>query len=871
LPEATEAVLAGMVEDFKGRHRTGHVDPKPLVNLEKVCKWLAGIYCRYSCDNSSPTSIIDQMAKGLSKARDEGRYIPWAYVFCDYSVSGLNSSRRGYSSYKAVLQDEQQLIETTYIDDFSRASRDEIEWWKLGALSKRLGKRMIGASDGFNLSDPNWDVWITVYGLLSRLFIKQLRQKVLRGQLGAARRGTCLGKPPLGFTRCELLDDAGKVVVGTDGHPVYRFCIDPSTRDVRKLLYELFVEKSWSTYRIAQHFNSLKVDGWGGWNEGGIKKLLWSATAVGVYIWNKTRRDYDYQENKWVKVKNPRKEWAVRFDPELAIVPLPLWVAARKKLSAIRRGSPLTGRKPSRNQKSATTLFSGTLFCGDCGTELLLMRSAGNYKVIGCRNGPTGKHNCTLSTTKSTRIIESCLLDFLRDNLMTDSAVEALVAKANAFLAAEAAKPSINTAPLKAAIRKAEAAITKLFGRIEGSQNEALVQATENRIAQLQKEVNDLKGQLREADAHNEPPPAPLNSAAVKALLSDVRRLLNQEIPAAAEAIRALTGPITIRQEKVAGRNRGAKWIASFSPDLLGWLRQRAKATDCPDSVTLEYLSSRIWTKPETVEVPIEHTPKYERIAPKVAELAARGASISAIAAAKCETWETIKQSLDFIKTGRRPKWRPSGTNTGKGHARRKQIVAAEVVRLRDEEGLTFTKIARRFDVCSGTVVRAYDRERPEAVRDAAERGRRPVRGRYSRLKPDAKDKIAAGFKVGQRREEIARNAGCSVSTVYRIRDQMRSKLKNNAGSDERGAGPDEWSLCDLAAKLRIPEPTLDRWRRNDWVIGRQIAGPRTRWLVWADADELDRLCRLHKCASGPRPYPRDLTTPKRPTSRRTQ
>jgi hypothetical protein len=42
---------------------------------------------------------------------------------------------------------------------------------------------------------------ISLYGLLSRLFIKGLRERVIRGMRGAARRGGCLGKLSLGFTR----------------------------------------------------------------------------------------------------------------------------------------------------------------------------------------------------------------------------------------------------------------------------------------------------------------------------------------------------------------------------------------------------------------------------------------------------------------------------------------------------------------------------------------------------------------------------------------------------------------------------------------------------------------------------------------------
>ena len=106
LPDAPEAVER-MVEDFKERHRAGAVDPTPLLALSKRGIKLAGSYNRYSCDNSSPNSIIDQMVHVLDKARQDNRFVPWSYVFADYSVSGLNPSRQGYTSYKKLLREEQ--------------------------------------------------------------------------------------------------------------------------------------------------------------------------------------------------------------------------------------------------------------------------------------------------------------------------------------------------------------------------------------------------------------------------------------------------------------------------------------------------------------------------------------------------------------------------------------------------------------------------------------------------------------------------------------------------------------------------------------------------------------------------------------------
>jgi DNA invertase Pin-like site-specific DNA recombinase len=289
------------------------------------------------------------------------------------------------------------------VDDFSRASRDEIEWWRLAYLSKRFGKRMIGASDGFDLSAADWDLKITFYGLLSRLFIKDLRGKVKRGMRGAARRRTCLGRIPLGFARCVDRDELNNIRCGPDGLPIHKICVDPETRQYRQLMYALYTQKLWSVRRIAKHFNELKVEDWNGWTAVAIRRLLWSATAVGVFKWNQTRREFDREEEKWLVRNNPRIEWEVYYDPNLAIDSMDWWKAARKRLAAGRRKCLLTGRKPSRNRVSATTLFSGTLFCGYCGRELLLNRSAGKNKLMACPHGSKAMCGCQLSTSKNTR------------------------------------------------------------------------------------------------------------------------------------------------------------------------------------------------------------------------------------------------------------------------------------------------------------------------------------------------------------------------------------------------------------------------------------------------------------------------------------
>jgi hypothetical protein len=54
----------------------------------------------------------------------------------------------------------------------------------------------------------------------------------------------------------------------------------------------------------------------------------------------------------------------------------------------------------------------------------------------------------------------------------------------------------------------------------------------------------------------------------VQKYVADLRSLLNQSIPASADAIRAMTGKIRIRLDDVPGKQK-PQWIATFSPDFM--------------------------------------------------------------------------------------------------------------------------------------------------------------------------------------------------------------------------------------------------------------------------------------------------------------
>ena len=63
--------------------------------------------------------------------------------------------------------------------------------------------------------------------------------------------------------------------------------------------------------------------------------------------------------------------------------------------------------------------------------------------------------------------------------------------------------------------------------------------------------------------------------------------------------------------------------------------------------------------------------------------------------------------------------------------------------------------------------------------------------------------------------------------------------------------GHTQWWVQSLAQQLGMPEVTLHHWIRRGWVQARQQAEPPRRWIVWADAAEVEWLRQLHQRPAG--------------------
>ena len=570
-------------------------------------------------------------------------------MFCDYSVSGLDASRQGYALCKTVLSDPKHLIETIYIDDFTWASRDEIEWWRSGRPAKQCKKRLIGASDGLispthNSDYADHDVRLGLaalyQGAFARKFAVDCAVLLAVGPCGEDRHSDSPGRSDR--------DKDGNVVYRPDGRTRHEPCIDPNTQKYRVLMFELFSAKKWSPYQIARHFNDLKVDGWDGWTESGVKKLLVGLDRWG-FIWNRTNREGTMRSRtRWSLWRILAPIGNSASTPSSAWCP---WNGGWMPAAVF----GMSGRTASRPAQSpAGTRFRPRLCSAaswsakHCGGRGQADAISGKYRQMGCLNGMQHAHGCKLSSSKSVTVIEDSFLNFIRTNLFSEHVVEGVLKKANTCFEQEACKPQVRDGAIEGGGSEADRQHRKYHAFIEEEPDDTLCRSHNCADQGIAGNVPTTSRQgSTTRSCQNRKPPKPLSLDRGKVYVPDLRELLNQEVAMAAEAIRTLTGPIKIRQEEIPGRP-GARWIATFSPDLVALLTKGGPRQGLPG----RRQSGRGHGRDAAGRSGDRQGSQVRVVGPVFLEMEKKGASVQTIASVHKVSWQYAKEILDFATTG---------------------------------------------------------------------------------------------------------------------------------------------------------------------------------------------------------------------------
>ncbi|WP_347311407.1 recombinase family protein [Defluviimonas sp. SAOS-178_SWC] len=433
----------------------------------------AGIYARYSSELQNDRSVDDQIALCEDFARRSGYTVAGHYA--DRAMSG--TTIHGRDGLARLLHDARAgAFDVVVVEALDRLSRDTED---LAGIHKRL---TFAGIDIVAVHDGRADVLqVGIRGLVSTLFINDLRHKTRRGLAAVVKDGRHAGGRAYGYR--AVPGEPGRLRIVTEEADVvrriFRDYLDGVTpRDIAGRLNAEGIAPPRGAKWNASTINGNTKRGHG---------LLQNALYSGHIVWNKTRAVRDPDTGKRIYRPNPESEWQRAHAPELAIVAEDLWQAAQDEKRVRGHNGPGTFRKRKR-------LLSGLIRCSECGGGMTMHDKRGAAIRIKCsRHRESG--SCGNGRSYRLDHIERAVIDGILDKLRNPAALTAHV---------EALQSDRRSAARTRA--SAERAVATAKGKIDRL-NRALISGRIDE-AFFDAEIVDLRAELANASAALEEAPA---------------------------------------------------------------------------------------------------------------------------------------------------------------------------------------------------------------------------------------------------------------------------------------------------------------------------------------------------------------------------
>lgn len=363
------------------------------------------IYARFSTDKQNERSIDDQVNLCADRAAREG----WSVekVFPDFAISGATRDRPSLNALIAEA-DKFDVILTESID---RLSRDQEDIAHIFKVVRHAGARLVTVADG-DVSE----IHVGLKGTMAALFLKDLGDKVRRGQIGNARAGRIPGGRSYGYRALIKLDARGRLEAGWSE-------VDEDEAAIVVRIYTEYLSGS-SPLSIARRLNaeghrSPRGGKWGASTIIGNKKrangILHNALYAGRIVYNRQRFEKHPITRRRVSKLNPRELWIETQVEELRIIDEETWQAVAQRLQVASHVRPNLQRRPKR-------ILSGLVECGLCGGTVTIW---GNERW-GC-SSRKNHGDCANGTTISTRQLEMRVINALKNQMLTPEWVEEFV------------------------------------------------------------------------------------------------------------------------------------------------------------------------------------------------------------------------------------------------------------------------------------------------------------------------------------------------------------------------------------------------------------------------------------------------------------
>ena len=454
---------------------------RPLMTQNKPAPALlrAAIYARFSTDMQNAMSAEDQVRLAEQKATAEGWEV--SDVFTDLAISGTSDRRPGLQAMVAAIKAGE--VDVVLAEALDRLSRNQAD---IATLYQRItfaGARVFTLSEG-------WvnELHIGLLGTMNAIQIKELGNKIRRGQKGSVKRGRVPGGLSYGYEPDPVLRPDGTVERGR------RRINEAEAAIVRRIFREYLAGDSPGT--ITNRLNREGVPAPRGklWRpttligtRGRQNGILYNPAYSGRIVYNRVKMHVDPESRKRISRVNSESELETCDAPELRIIAEADWQAVQERRKQI-AGVPIARlRRPKH-------LLSGLVKCAECGGSYVIIDRGRWGCTVHREGGP-----CSNGRRISAAVLEQRVMRGLKEKLMSPDIVAAIVKEYHEERAHIANGADRRRSKLQARIGKARDEIARLVDAIAiGSTDSPSIRAG---IQQREAEIRRTEAELAEIDA----------------------------------------------------------------------------------------------------------------------------------------------------------------------------------------------------------------------------------------------------------------------------------------------------------------------------------------------------------------------------------
>lgn len=368
---------------------------------------ITACYDRLSQDDENEgdsTSVLNQR-DFLLKYGTENNHRNLRF-FSDDGYTGTNFERPGFKEMMELV--EQGRVKTIIVKDHSRLGRNRLV---VGALMERFtedyGVRYIAVTDGID-SDRGLDDMVAFRELFNEFFPKDTSKKIraVFNNKGNSGKRLCF-QVPYGYmgdnTKWEIDPETAPVV-----RQIFALCINGlgPMQIAKRLRAEKVLTPT--MYRISKGIatqRGSKADPYE-WTASSIAKILERMEYLGCTVNFKThKKSYKLKKTLY----NPPEQWKIFHDTHPAIIDRDVWT----RVQELRQNK----RRPTKTGKHS--MFSGLVYCADCGSKLHYRTQVGyeeRQNHFRCANYKSNTGTCSAHFIREV-VLHDLVLEHLRQTV----------------------------------------------------------------------------------------------------------------------------------------------------------------------------------------------------------------------------------------------------------------------------------------------------------------------------------------------------------------------------------------------------------------------------------------------------------------------